>query len=89
MDEILKYWPIIVGVIGGFYFLIRHIYKLQRQLDSAVTEDRARAIINEEIGELRTDISSLTTTIHSAVREFDQKAFQLAMHLSQDKRGNE
>lgn len=89
MDDILKYWQVIVGVIGVVYFLIRHIYTLQRKLDAAVTEERAQEIVNAAIGELRSDISSLTSTIHSAVREFDQKAFQLAMHLSQDKRGNE
>jgi hypothetical protein len=89
LNEIIKYWEVLAAIIGGFVFLVRHIYTLQRKLDSAVTEDKVREIIKAEMGELKTDISGLTTTIHSAVREFDQKAFQLAMQLSQDKRGNE
>lgn len=89
MDEILKYWEIIAGVSAAVIFLIRHIYKLQRQLDLAVTEEKVRDLLKEEIGELKADIGGLTTTIQSAVREFDQKAFQLAMQLSQEKRGNE
>jgi hypothetical protein len=89
LDEILKYWEAIVAIGGGFLFLIRHVYTLQRKLDSAVTEAQVREIIKSEIGELKGDITGLTSTIHSAVREFDQKAFQLAIQLSQDKRGNE
>jgi len=89
LDEILKYWEVIVGAVAGLLFLIRHINMLQRKLDSAITEEKVREIIKSEMGELKSDIGGLTTTIHSAVREFDQKAFQLAMQLSQDKRGNE
>lgn len=89
LDEILKYWEVIAGAGAGLLVLIRHINMLQRKLDSAITEDKVREIIKAEMGELKSDIGGLTTTIHSAVREFDQKAFQLAMQLSQDKRGSE
>jgi len=89
LDEILKYWEIITGVLLALLYLIRHIFALQRKVDASITEDQVRKIIKDEIGELKGDISGLTSTIHSAVREFDQKAFQLAMQLSQDKRGNE
>lgn len=89
LDEIIKYWEILTALLAGFLWLVRHIYKLQRKLDSAITEDKVREIMKAEMNELKSDINGLTSTIHSAVREFDQKAFQLAMQLSQDKRGNE
>jgi hypothetical protein len=51
----------------------------QSKAENAINETRVREILKEEIGPISTDIKALTETINKAMREFDQKMFNLAL----------
>jgi predicted nucleic acid-binding Zn-ribbon protein len=51
----------------------------QSKADHAINETRVREILKEEIGPISKDIKDLTETINKAMREFDNKIFNLAL----------
>lgn len=51
----------------------------QSKAENAINETRVREILKEEIGPVSTDIKALTETINKAMREFDNKIFNLAL----------
>lgn len=51
----------------------------------SITENRVREIMKEEMEPIRSDIKSLSTDIHKALREFDQKQHDLAMAIATGK----
>lgn len=96
MNDILKYWPLITALFAGFVYLLiltvqlsRKFAQLEIRIAQSIDEKRATEIARHEVGQLKADLKDLNTTIHAVVREFDQKAYELAIQLAHDKRGAE
>lgn len=96
MNDILKFWPLITAIIAGFGYLLvltfqvsRKFAELEIRIAQSIDEKRATEIARHEVGQLKADLKELNTTIHAVVREFDQKAYELAIQLAHDKRGAE
>lgn len=57
----------------------------QSKAENAINETRVREILKEEIGPISKDIKDLTETINKAMREFDNKIFNLALDNAKSK----
>lgn len=89
-------WAVLLVPIGWLasYFssLRKEVIELREKANSAevkanqsITENRVREIMKEEMEPIRSDIKSLTQDINKALREFDQKAHDLAMAIATGK----
>lgn len=85
MDEILKYWPLILGVFGVVGLMIRlsmQYARLEAKINAATNTEQVREIVKKEQAELRSDVGKLAQTIENAVSELDHKLHQLLLRMA-------
>lgn len=91
-------WVVMALPIGWLFVMINNLRNdlnaanekanaAKSKAENAITEQRVREILKEEIGPVSGDIKALTETINKAMREFDEKIYKIALESAKSQSG--